>query len=108
MNGPGVRDGQGDHYVDRGRLDHRDEGLIVVNAGLLGEAAKDPASLVPFQKAFGVELVLENLFVGDDIRANGERDKISCVVDDQGSKFFFHGVVPVLIDEGRADAGGPR
>jgi hypothetical protein len=52
--------------------------------------------------------VLENLFVGDDIRANGERDKISCVVDDQGSKFFFHGVVPVLIDEGSADAGGPR
>jgi hypothetical protein len=59
MNGPGVRDGQGDHYADRGQLDHRDEGLIIVDAGLLGEAVKDPASLVPFQKPSELNLCLK-------------------------------------------------
>jgi hypothetical protein len=32
--------------ADHGRLDNRAEGLVVVNAGLLGEAADDPACLV--------------------------------------------------------------
>jgi hypothetical protein len=48
MNGPGAGDGQGEHRVDRGRLAHRVAGLIVVNAGSLGEATKNPVSLVPF------------------------------------------------------------
>jgi hypothetical protein len=95
MNRPGAGDGQGEHGVDRGQLDHRVEGLIVVNTGLLGEAAKDPTSLIPFQRVIGVELVLKNPFVGDDVRANWARDKIPGVVGDQGSKFFFHGAVLV-------------
>jgi hypothetical protein len=82
------------------------ESLIVVNTGSLGEATKDPASLVPFQRAVKVELVLENLFVGDDVGSNGARDKIPGVVGDQGSKFIFHGAMPVWIDEGNADGGG--
>jgi hypothetical protein len=32
---------------------------------------KDLASLVPFQRAVGVELIFENPFAGDDIGANG-------------------------------------
>jgi hypothetical protein len=60
MNRPGAGDGQGEHSADHGRLDHRAEGLIVVDAGSLGEATKDPMSLV-----------LQNPFVGDDIGANG-------------------------------------
>jgi hypothetical protein len=48
MNRPGARDGQGEHGADHGRLDHRAEGLIVVDAGSLCEAAKNPASLVLF------------------------------------------------------------
>jgi hypothetical protein len=106
MNWPGAGDDQGEYSVDRGWLNHRAEGLTVVDAGLVGEAAKDPTSLVPFQRAIGVELVLENSFAGDDIRANGARDKIPNVVDDQGSKLFFHGVTPVRINEGGADGGG--
>jgi hypothetical protein len=47
MNQPGVRDGQGEHSADHGRLDHQVEGLIVVDVRSLGEAAKDPTSLVP-------------------------------------------------------------
>jgi hypothetical protein len=108
MNWLGAGDGQGEHGVDRGRLDHRAEGLIIVDAGSLGEATKDSVSLVPFQRAVGVELVLENQFVGDDVGANGARHKIPSVVGDQGSKLFFHGAAPVWIDEGGADGGGHR
>jgi hypothetical protein len=42
----------------------------------------------------------ENLFASDNVGANGARDKIPGVVDDQGSKFLFHGAMPVQIDEG--------
>jgi hypothetical protein len=108
MNRPGAGDGQGEDGVNRGRLDHRAEGLIVVDVGSLGEAAKNPASLVPFQGAVGIELVLENPLASDDVGVNGARDKISGVVGDQGSKFFFHGTAPIWIDEGGADRGGHR
>jgi hypothetical protein len=62
MNQPGAGDGMGEHGADRGRLDHRAEGIIIVDAGSLGEAMKDPASLVPLQRAIGVELVYKNPF----------------------------------------------
>jgi hypothetical protein len=39
-------------------------------------------SLVSFQRAVGVELVLENPFAGDDVGANGVRYKITGVVGD--------------------------
>jgi hypothetical protein len=52
--------------------------------------------------------VLENPLAGDDVGANGARDKILGVVGDQGSKFFFHGTAPIWIDEGGADGGGHR
>jgi hypothetical protein len=71
MNWPGARDGQGEHDADRGRLDHRTKGLIVVDAGSLGEAAKDLESLVPLQRTGGFELVLENPFVGDTLEPTG-------------------------------------
>jgi hypothetical protein len=99
----GARDDQGQHGADHGRLDHRAKGPIIVDAELLGEATKDPASLVPLQRVIGVELVLENPFAGDDVRANGARDKIPGVVGDQDSKLFFHGVMPVWIYEDGAD-----
>jgi hypothetical protein len=106
MNWPGVRDSQGEHGANHGRLDHRAEGLIVIDAWSLGEAMKDLASLVLLQRTVGVELVHENPFVGDDVGTNGVRDKITRVAGNQGSKLFFHGVVPVRIDDGGADRGG--
>jgi hypothetical protein len=108
MNRPGARDGQGEHGVDRDWFDHRAEGLIIVDTRSLGEAAKNPTSLVPFQGAVRIELVLENPLATDDVGANGVRDKISGVVGNQGNKFFFHGMVPIRIDEGSADGGGHR
>jgi hypothetical protein len=44
--------------------------------------------------------VLEDPFAGDYVGANEARDKITCVVGDQGRKFFLHGMMPVQIDEG--------
>jgi hypothetical protein len=105
MNRPGAGDDQVEHGVDRGRLDHWAEGLIVVDARSLGEAMKNAMSFVPFQGAIGIELVLENSLTGNDIGANGVRDKILGVVGDQGSKFFFHRMAPIQIDEGGADGG---
>jgi hypothetical protein len=106
MNGLGAEDSQGEHRTDHGRLDYWVEGIIIVDIALLGEATKDPASHVPFQRAVRVEVVLEDPFVGDDVGVNRVRDKIPSVVDDQGSKFFFHGAAPVQIDEGGTDGGG--
>jgi hypothetical protein len=108
MNRPGAGDGQGEHGADRGLLDHRADVLIVVDIGSLGEAVKDPVSLVPFKRVVGVELMLENSFSSDDVGANRARDKISGVIEDQGNKFFFHGTTPVRIDEGGMDTGGHR
>lgn len=71
VNRPGVGDGQGEHGMNRARLDHWAEGLIVVGAGSLGETAKNPASLVPVQGAIRIELVLENSLASDDVGANG-------------------------------------
>jgi hypothetical protein len=100
--------GQGEHGVDRGRLDHWTKGLIVVDAGSLGEAPKNTTRLVPFQRTVRIELVLENPLVVDDVGANGVRDKIRSVVGDQCSKFFFHGMTPIQIDEVSLDGGGYR
>jgi hypothetical protein len=94
--------------VDHGRLDNWTEGLIIVDVGSLGKVVKYPMSLVSFQRAVGVELVLKNPFVGDDARANGVMDKTTVVVGDQGSKFFFHDAVIVWIDESITDGGGHR
>jgi hypothetical protein len=39
-NQPRVRDDQGEHGADRGRLDHWAEGLIIVDVELLDEATR--------------------------------------------------------------------
>jgi hypothetical protein len=56
-------------------------------------------TLVSFQSAIRVELVLEDPFVDDYVGANGSGDEISGVVDDQGIKFCFYCVPPIRIGE---------
>jgi hypothetical protein len=106
VNRPGAGDGQGEHGMDHGQLDHRAEGLIVVDDRSLGNVVKNPVSFVPVQAAVGIELVHENPLASDDIEANGRRDKIPSVVGDQGSKLFFHGMTTVQIGKGGVDGGG--
>jgi hypothetical protein len=94
--------------VDGGLLDHRADGLIIVDVGPLGEAAKNPMSIVTFQGAVGVELVLEDPFASDDVGANRMRDKISSVVGHQSIIFLFHGTALGRVSEGNVDGGGHR
>jgi hypothetical protein len=94
--------------VDGGQLDHRVEGLIIVDIGPLGEATKNLASLIPLQGAIKVELVHENPFLIDDFGANRMRDRIPSVVGNQNIIFFFHGTVSGWVGEGNADGGGHR
>jgi hypothetical protein len=108
VNWLGAGDGQGEHSADSGRLDHRAEGLIVVDAGSLGEVVKNPTNLVLVQGAVRIELVLENLLACDDVGVNRTRDKIIGVAGDQGSKLFFHGAMPVRIGSGGTDRGRYR
>ena len=42
---------QGEHHADRRRFDDGRKSFPVVDAGALGEATNDPASLVPLQRA---------------------------------------------------------
>jgi hypothetical protein len=67
---------------------------------------KNPTSLVPFQGDVGVELMLEDLFAGDDIGANRTRDKILSVFGDQSIIFFYYGTTPGRVGEGDANGGG--
>jgi hypothetical protein len=60
-------------------------------------------SLIPVYGAVRIEFVLENPLAGDDVGANGTRNKIPGVVGDQDSKLHFHGAIPVWIHEGGAD-----
>jgi hypothetical protein len=81
---------------------------VLVDTGPLGEVVKDPMSLVPLQGAVRVELVLEDLFVGDDIGAKKTRNKIPSDVGDQSIIFFLHGMVSGQVGEGGVDGGGHR
>jgi hypothetical protein len=109
MNGPGAGDSQEEHGADHGRLDHRAKGLIVVNAGSLGEAAKDLGSLVPFQIAVRVQLVLQNPFAGVDVGANGQgiRSHVLLVIKEANSSSMarrqFGSTRAVQTEEGTGD-----
>jgi hypothetical protein len=67
---------------------------------------KNLTSLVPFQGAVGVELLLKDPFADDDVGANRTRDKISSIIGDKSIIFFFHGTMPGQVDEGGMDGGG--
>jgi hypothetical protein len=72
----------------------------------MGEAVKNPTSLVPFQGAVGVELVLEDPFSSDDVGAKRMRGKIPSVVGDQSIIFFQHSTTAGRVSEGVVDGRG--
>jgi hypothetical protein len=45
--------------------------ITIIDVGTLGEPAKNPSSLVPLECPIGLELMFEDLFVGDNISAVG-------------------------------------
>jgi hypothetical protein len=56
MNRPGASDDQGEHSAYRDRLDNQAKGLIVVDAGLLGEAMKAQRALYHSKEASKLNL----------------------------------------------------
>jgi len=103
-----------EHGADRGRLDDRAEGLVVVDAGLLGETADDPARLVPGEGTVGVEFVLEQPLPSNNVSTRGPRDKAPSAIVDQRLVLIGHRSAPIGVGEGaaivrrdrRGDGGG--
>jgi hypothetical protein len=60
-------EGKGEDGADGGELDDRTEGLIVVHAGSLGEALKNPAGLVAVKGAIRSQLVAKEPLASDHI-----------------------------------------
>jgi hypothetical protein len=64
---PSSGEGEGEDSADGGELDDGAEGLIVVYFGALGEAPKDPTSLVAVEGAIQSHLVAKEPLAGDHI-----------------------------------------
>ena len=108
MNRPGAGSGDGENSTDGRRLDHWTEGLVIVDAVLLGEAANYPARFIASQSAVGVELVLEDPFAGDNIGAWRARDEAPGVVVHESFVLVFHRSAPIGICEGTARGSWDR
>lgn len=94
---PRVGCSDAENHMDGGWLHHRTERLIVVDAGLLGVAANNPARLVPSNITVGVEFVFEHPLAEDDVPATRTRNKHPSVVVEQRLVFILHGGVPMGI-----------
>jgi len=116
VDGPGTRSGDAENSPDGCRFDHRAECLVVVYAVLLGEAADDPARLVPSKSTVGMVLMLEDPLPGDDVGTRRSGNETPGAVVNQGLKLISHGSSPIRIGEpatvvrrerGRDDGGQP-
>ena len=67
MDRPLSRGHDAEDNLNGSRLDDGPEGLVVVDAVALGEAADDSASLVASQGAIRVELMPEDPLAGDHV-----------------------------------------
>jgi len=101
---PGVS--YSENCTDSGWFDNGTEGFLVVNAGALSEAAKDPTSLLTVQRAISMKFMFENPFSGDHIGIGGPRNKIPSVVVHESGIFLFHGTTPVRISKRSAARPG--
>ena len=96
---PGARCGDAEDGPNGGRFDHRAEGIVVVDALALREAADHPASLVAGKRSIGVELVSEEPFSRHDVGTGGTRDELPGVVVDKSLVLIRHRCAPVGIGQ---------
>jgi hypothetical protein len=104
INCPVPGEGEGENDPNGGELDNGAEGLVVVDSGALGEAPKDPTSLVAVERAIRGQLVAKNPFVGDHVGAWWTRHQIPGVVGQQG-RTLLHSATPVGVNKGGANEG---
>ena len=112
MNGPAPRECQRENSPDNGGLDDRAESLCKIHTRALSETSKHPTRFVALQSPVGVELVLEDPRVGDDIGSRRTRHKIPSVVLHQSIMFFYHSSSPIWVGKsttvGLRDGGDGR
>ena len=75
VNRSGARQSQSENHPDGGWLDNWTESFIIVNARMLCETAKNPASFIAIKRAIGLELVMKNPLAGDEVDAGGRGTK---------------------------------
>ena len=80
LGAPAARRGDGEHRLDRGRLDNWCERLVKIHASLLCQATNDPSCLVSLKGSIGVQLMLENPFVVDDMSSRRTVDETPCPI----------------------------
>jgi hypothetical protein len=97
-----MRDRNAEDDANHGLLDHRTEGLIVVDAVLLGEATNHPARLVAGKRAIGVELMAEDPFARHDVGTRRTWDEALGVVGVEGLVLINHRSAPIGVSEGAA------
>jgi hypothetical protein len=93
---------------DGGRLDHRTEGLVIVDPETLGEASEHIAGLVPLKGPVGVQLQFEDPFLGDHVGAMGTRHQVPSVVSLESIALLFHGTPPLRGGKRTMDSRGNR
>jgi hypothetical protein len=82
------------------RLHNGAEALIIIDVGTLCEPAKNPSGLVPLRCSVGLELVLEDPLVSDNIGAAGAQNQVPSVVGHESGILFLHSCLPMRIGEG--------
>jgi hypothetical protein len=102
---PSAGDVNAENSPNGGLFDHRTEGLVVVNAFSLREAADHPAGLVTSEGPIGMEFVPENPLARHNVRARGARNKMPGVVVDECLVLIHHHSPPVGIGQGAAVIG---
>ena len=71
--------------------------------GTLGEAAEDPARLVPLKHTISMELMLEGRLPSDDVGARWARNKIPSLVFQQGAVLILHSSQPIWVGKGATE-----
>jgi hypothetical protein len=80
MDRPLLRKRQCENGADNCGLGDMAESLVIINAGVLSETAKDPASLVPVKRAIWMKLVTKNPLASNNVDAVRARNQTPSVV----------------------------
>jgi hypothetical protein len=105
-NGPISGVGQGEHSSDGGWLDNWAKGFVIVNAGALGEAAKDPAVFVSVEGPISMEFVSEYPLPSNNIGLEWTLNQVPSMILMKSSTFGFHGMAPIGV--GRGSSGSRK
>jgi hypothetical protein len=81
-------------------LHNEAKSLIIINAKMLCEPAKNPTGLVPLKCPISLELVFKYPLVSDNIGATGAQNQVPSVVGHEGDILFLHSRPTMRIDEG--------